>query len=120
MQLHWRIDDNFSVSVVELACIFWWRGFKHSQLEASISLYMHLITTFRAMLKHLQPSDLCQPFPCGVDTKRNKSCGRELPKGIFHGVDVLMSDDERFRLIHIFDEGAGRALSSWDGLLPVQ
>ena len=120
MQLHWRIDDNFSVSVVELACIFWWRGFKHSQLEASISLYMHLITTFRAMLKHLQPSELCQPFPCGVDTKRNKSCGRELPKGIFHGVDVLMSDDERFRLIHIFDEGAGRALSSWDSLLPVQ
>ena len=118
-KLCWKADSDASVSTAELACLFWWRGNKHSQLEASVSLFQHLILVFRAMLKCLTPSENCQPYPGSLDSKRNKCCARELQKGVFLGVDVS-TDDERLQLVRLFDDGAGRNISTWDSVLLVQ
>lgn len=119
-KLCWRVCDDVCFSTTELACLFWWRGHEHSQLQANTSLFLHLIHVFRVMLKYLPPSDNCQPFPGVLDSKKNKCCGRELPKGLFVGADVYMTDSERFMLVQLFDDGAGRSVSSWDMVLPVQ
>ena len=101
------------VATTELACLFWWRGHRHSQLEAGVSFYHHLILTFRSMLRFACDIEHGQIFPGDLVATETKHAGRALPKGIISGAAIYMTDDERKQLVHLFDVGAARALSTF-------
>ena len=71
------------------------------------------------MLKQAVTIDNAQIFPGNLVATETKYAGRALPKGIVAGVSVYMTDEERLRMIHLFNIGAARALSTWDIALPV-
>ena len=111
--LRWRIDMQSCVATTELACLFWWRGHRHSQLEAGVSFYHHLILAFRSMLRFACDIEHGQIFPGDLVATETKHAGRALPKGIISGAAIYMTDDERKQLVHLFDVGAARALSTF-------
>ena len=117
--LRWKLSDDACVATTELACLFWWRGHLHTQLEAGVSFYHHLIVVFRSMLKQALRLDNIQILPGDLIATTNKYCGCAFPKGIVAGVSVYMSDHERLQLVHLFDNGAGRPLNTWDVVLPM-
>ena len=117
--LRWKLSSNSCTATTELACLFWWRGYKHSQLEAGVSFYQHLILAVRSMLKLASGIEHGHVFPGELVPTGTKYAGRALPKGIIQGAEVFMTDDERLKLVHLFDHGAARPLSSWDVPLPV-
>ena len=81
--------------------------------------YHHLIVVFRSMLKQSLRLDNNQILPGDLIATTNKYCGCAFPKGIVAGVSVYMSDHERLQLVHLFDNGAGRPLNTWDVVLPM-
>ena len=117
--LRWRLNSNSCTATTELACLFWWRGYKHSQLEAGVSFYHHLILVVRSMLKLASSIEHGHVFPGELVPTGTKYAGRALLKGIIQGAELFMTDDERLKLVHLFDQGAARPLSSWDVPLPV-
>ena len=38
--LRWKLSDDACVAATELACLFWWRGHLHTQLEAGVSFFI--------------------------------------------------------------------------------
>lgn len=45
--LRWKPDPSSCVATTELACLYWCRGHRHTQLEAGVSFYHHLILIVR-------------------------------------------------------------------------
>ena len=103
--LHWKVDSEACVATTELA--------------AGISFYHHLILVFRSMLKQALRLENAQILPGDLVATTKKYSGCAFPKGIIAGAAVHMTDCERLKLVHLFDNGAGRALSTWDVVLPV-
>ena len=83
------------------------------------SFYHHLILVFRSMLKQAIRLENAQILPGDLVATTNKYSGCAFPKGIVAGAAVHMTDGERLKLVHLFDNGAGRALCTWDVVLPV-
>lgn len=118
--LRWKEDEETCVATTELklACLFWWRGHLHTQLEAAVSFYHHLILVFRSMLKQAIRLENTQILPGDLVATTNKYSGCAFPKGIVTRAAVYMSDSERLQMVHLFDNGAGRPLNTWDVVLP--
>ena len=117
--LRWKVDSEVCVATTELACLFWWRSHQHTQIAAGTSFYHYLILVFRSMLKQALRLENAQILPGELVATTNKYSGCAFPKGIITGAAVHMTDRERLKLVHLFDNGAGRALSTWDVVLPV-
>ena len=51
-------------------------------------------------------------FPGQSDSNGNNSNGRVLPKGAFFGSEAFLSDEERLKLVGLFDNGAAAAAAA--------
>ena len=83
--LHWRVDDSAKTAYVELAFLFWKRGFFLHEVSAANGTFRDLVFWIRRMIVfvHKQPEHAVFPGqPCNVTLKTE---GRALPQGAING-----------------------------------
>ena len=112
--LLWREHCDIGISFVELAFIFWVRGFRLQGWDQQVKTFRELTATLRAALCMIKNEDNPKFFPGVWQNSLNHNSIKFLPAGCIQGAAPFFSNDELVTFCNILQRGAGKKLTSWN------
>ena len=111
--LQWRLHGSALTSYVELAVLFYLRGFLLPEHDPEQNTFRDLTGEIRQFVAHIRlVSDAIVP---GVHNRhRNKSIGKSLPNGTIDGAEVYFTKAEKIRFAQILSGVSTARLSAWE------
>lgn len=112
-QLQWRTHATALTSYVELAVLFYLKGFLLPEHDPDQQTFRDLTAEIRQFIAHVRTqSD--DAIPGKQNRHRNKSVGRSLPNGTIDGAEVFFSKPEKVRFARILAGVLTARLAAWE------